>query len=416
MEVPMSGNRLILLALLVSLAGGCAQLAIKSPFQGDISRKQSLLAMDPEHIQVDTMGFADRFVTTMTSVYDQIERAAPSTAAKDAAHQLKTDLALGAISAAVNPRPIAGMIDMLVLVTLLRQISEEPWTAQMFGAETPLLIQSLRRQEADIRSLAQRYLDDSQLAELSRLTEEWRQAHPGERAVSRVHLADLPQANLPPAEAARMPKSIFGLLFFDPTANLDPAVREITLSRATSERMFFYLQRLPLLLQLQVESFYRLLLEAPRLKQALTDVSSAAQDTTHFVEIAQRFTNVVAGFPQQLSNERQQAMKAASAELTAQRDASIKQLSEAITLQREAAIQQAVTQIAAQRDQTVKVITETVRHEQQGFLADFEAIINRSINKLLGGLAVLSLLVAIVLLLARLASRILARPPLRNLP
>ena len=64
------------------------------------------------------------------------------------------------------------------------------------------------------------------------------------------------------------------LLFGDPTAHLDPAVREIALSRATSERMFFYLQRLPLLLFLQAESFYQNLLNASQYERVLGNLST----------------------------------------------------------------------------------------------------------------------------------------------
>src|SRR5688500_6817628 len=81
-------------------------------------------------------GIADRFVTTMTGIYEQLERRAVTPAAKDAAHQLKTDLALGAVSNAVNSRPIAGLMDMVVLVTLLGQIAEDPWAVQTFGHDS----------------------------------------------------------------------------------------------------------------------------------------------------------------------------------------------------------------------------------------------------------------------------------------
>src|SRR6478609_5394810 len=106
--------KVLLLVFVAGCATGCAALGIPEAWGTNVSRGESLRKMDPAHIQEDTMGFADRFVTTMASVYDEIERDAGNVRGKDAAHQLKTDLALGAVSAAVNPRPIAGMIDMFV--------------------------------------------------------------------------------------------------------------------------------------------------------------------------------------------------------------------------------------------------------------------------------------------------------------
>ena len=381
----------ILAALLAGLVSGCALLGLSS---SGPSRGESLERMDPVRIQADTMGFADRFITAMTGVYDTLERRADTPVAKDAAQQLKTDLALGAISNAVNPRPIAGMIDMVVLVTLLRQIAEAPWTRLMFGPDAPRLVEVLRRQEADVRSMASQYLTDAQLAELNQLAQQWHRAHPDDRSVSHVHLADLPEANRPPEARGKLPSSVFGLLFFDPTSNLDPAVREIALSRATSERMFFYLQRLPLLLHLQGVGFYRQLLEVPQLARAMQDASAIAGSTTRFAEVSSRFTDIVDRFPQQLSDERQQA---------------IRQLSDAIAGQREAAITQAATRIAVQRDQAIKQMAAALRREQQGFVSDLEAAIDRSIHRLLKRLAALGLILLVLVPLTALIYRHLSR-------
>lgn len=388
----MSWIRIILLALLLAPIAGCTALGIAPHSDAAAVRRESLLKMDPASIQVDTMGFADRFVTTMTGIYDEIERGTSDVATKDAAHGLKTDLALGAISAAVNPRPIAGMIDMVVLVTLLRQIAEDPWTVQTFGADAARVVQALRLQEADIRKMARRYLTDSQLAELGQLSENWHRMHPDERRVSHVHLADLPEANQAPEESAKLPNSIFALLFFDPTANLDPAIREIELSRAATERMFFYIQRLPLLLQLQAESSYRQVLDAPQLKQALDNVSAATQTAARFTEVSDRFTDVAAHLPKQLAAEREQAINDIASELTRQRDMTINRLAEAVTAERNAAITQATTQFASQRDQAVEQMAGAIRQEQDRFVSNLEAATDRAINRLLQGIGLLGVI------------------------
>jgi uncharacterized membrane protein len=348
---------------------------------------------------------------------------------------LKTDLTLGAISNAVNPRPVAGLMDMVVLVTLLRQIAEDPWTEQNFGADAAYLVQSLKRQEADIRAMAKRYLTDENLLEIGALAQKWHQAHPEDCSVSHVHLADLPEANRPPEEAGKLPSSVFALLFFDPTSNLDPAVREIQLSRATSERMFFYVQRLPLLLQLQGESFYRQLLTAPAVGRVLQDASAIAGSTTRFAETSSRFTDVVERFPQQFSREREQTLTQIAAELTQERDATIRQLADAVTAQREAAIRQlteavaaqreaairqlseavlqqrdaaivqATTQVTLQREQTIGATTGLLRQERQALVADLQAATARSIDRLLVGLALVGLVVVAVALGAALVYR-----------
>lgn len=401
--------RLVLILLLTGPVAGCGALGW-SWGRPAASRRESLEKMDPARIQIDTMGFADRFVAGMTGVCDRLESRASTPAAKDAAHQLKTDIALGAISNAVNPRPIAGMIDMVVLVTLLRQVAEDPWVGRTFGADAALLVESLKRQEADVRAMAKRYLTDAQLAEISQLADRWHAAHSAAHSVAHVHLADLPEANRPPEEGTRMPTSVFGLLFFDPTANLDPAVREIELSRGTSERMFFYLQRMPLLLQWQIEGFYRQLLEAPQLKQVLADTSAVAGSTTRFAEATSRFTDTVGAFPGHLSEQRDQAIRQMASALTQERTDTIRQLAEAVATQREAAITQATTRIAAEREQAVGQAAAALRQEQQAFVSGLEAATDRSINRLIKGLAVLcvgvaALLAGIALVFRRLPRR-----------
>lgn len=413
--------RVITSIIVACTFAGCGVLAAKkSEPEVAPTRAESLDRMDPARIQADTMGFADRFVTAMSGIYDELEKRADSPVAKAAAQQLKTDLTIGAISNAVNPRPVAGLVDMVVLVTLLRQISEDPWAQQTFGDDAAYLVKSLQRQEADIRTLARRYLTDEHLTELATLAEKWYQTHPDDRSVSHVHLADLPEANRPPQAGPEMPSSVFGLLFFDPTSNLDPAVREIEMSRATSERMFFYLQRLPMLLQLQTESFYRQVLRAPEIRQVLEDTSAVARSTTQFAETGSRFTAILGQFPEQLSREREAAIAQLAAEVAkqrdaairqladatiAERDAAIRQLADAVLKERDAAIVQATTQITRQSDQTIADMSGLMRQERQALVIDLEAATARSINRLLIGLAIVGVIVVVLSVIAALVFR-----------
>src|SRR5437667_337676 len=104
------------------------------------------------------------------------------------------------------------------------------------------------RIQGDIMGFADRFVTAmvDVYAELGQVTERWYGAHPDLRYVSHVHLAGLPVPNAPPARPEEGPGSVFAFLF-KPTPKLDPAVHEVELSRATSERMFFYLQRMPML-------------------------------------------------------------------------------------------------------------------------------------------------------------------------
>jgi len=61
---------------------------------------------------------------------------------------------IGALENAVNPNPVVGMMDMAIMVTLTREISEEPWSSALFGPENASAITSrLKIQEAAIWEL-----------------------------------------------------------------------------------------------------------------------------------------------------------------------------------------------------------------------------------------------------------------------
>lgn len=364
--------------LLVGLASGCAAQKMAPAEEGAISRRESLRKMDPVRIQGDIMGFADRFVTAMVEVYDELERRTPRTETKDIAHKLKTDMALGAISNAVNAHSITGLMDMVVMLQLQRQIAAGAWMKKTFGADADPLRNALTQEYADVHSLATRYLTDRQLAEVSQVTERWYRAHPALRYVSHVHLAGLPVPNAPPARPEEGPGSVFAFLF-NSTPKLDPAVREVELSRATSERMFFYLQRLPMLLQLQADDLYREMAAAPRFLRVLDDVSAVTASTTRFADASSRFTDIAGRYPQQLAEQRQQALQQVSSELTQQRDAAIRQMA------------------------------TSLRQEQQAFVSNLEGAADRWADHLVRCLAMLTLILLALSVMAMFAYRTVSR-------
>src|SRR5437773_1366042 len=91
-----------LILLLPAVISGCAPSKPPLAEEGALSRRESLKEMDPVRIQGDMLGFADRFVASMVDVYGELERRTSEKMTQDIAHKLKTDMALGAISNAVN--------------------------------------------------------------------------------------------------------------------------------------------------------------------------------------------------------------------------------------------------------------------------------------------------------------------------
>src|SRR5438046_1451946 len=79
--------------------------------------------IDPARLQAQLMDFSDSYVTTISDACDQLAAEVKSPAVKRAALMGKLGAARGAFINASNPNPVAGLMDMLVLVTLQSQSS-----------------------------------------------------------------------------------------------------------------------------------------------------------------------------------------------------------------------------------------------------------------------------------------------------
>jgi hypothetical protein len=109
--------------------------------------------------------------------------------------------------------------------------------------------------------------------ELDSIMKDWRERNPNIRYVSYVHFADFAKSigRGGPGDAGQ--GGLFQLLGLDPLANLDPAVREITQSRQLAERAIYYAQRVPNLLDMQVELLTNRVVAMPETRRVLEDAS-----------------------------------------------------------------------------------------------------------------------------------------------
>ncbi len=220
-------------------------------------------------MQSDVQNFADDLITAVADTYGDVETRANTPAKRSFVQTQKVEIASSALENAVNVHPFGGLMDTVVLITLVRECNEDPATRDVLGTDYPVIERMLVMQEATAWRLAARYLSDDRLAELRRDIAAWRAANPQQRYVAHVHLIDFLIANPNLSQAqARNPGSIFALLFIDPLSGIDPAVRELEQSRDTAERMFFYMQRLPLLISWRVEIQYQQMLSTPQVGQA----------------------------------------------------------------------------------------------------------------------------------------------------
>jgi hypothetical protein len=178
-------------------------------------------------------------------------------------------------------------LDMMVLATLSRMVVEDDKVSEQFGERATPLRDAHRRLEALARDLAKDVITPDQFAQLQRVIDEWRERNPHVRAVSYVHFRDFAKSiGRPKPDENVSPGGLFAVLGIDPLSTLDPAVRELAQSRELAERTIYYAQRMPSLIDMQVERLTDQFATTPETKRLLANVdraAGAAEATGHVV-------------------------------------------------------------------------------------------------------------------------------------
>ena len=373
--------RALLPALAFALAG-CASHGGAQKANGSGQPSPNPQQINTRLLQLDVMNFADRFSVRMTDSFDQLADASTTTAAKDMALRRKIDITTASFINAVNINPVLGLTDMLAMVRLIRLSCEEPWFTNMFGENAQRLVAVLRVEEEDIWRVGARYLTPDQLEELRHATDHWWHDHPDQRYVAMVRLSDFPEASSAQAAAVHGPRSVFALLFADPLAGIDPAVREVERSREAAERMFFYVQRMPLLISWETEAMSRRILTAPQVQQFVDSSTKFSTSTTRFADSTKNLADSFKGYPQFLTEERQRTVEQVAKTVAVERNAAVLQLSDVVNDEREQILHLATTRVSAERDSTITQLTAAIQSQREGLVRDVESASDRSMNRL----------------------------------
>jgi len=310
-----------LVCLLALLGQGCAGPVRLLPLP--TTAPATAVKTDRAQMQGDLMNFADDLITSVADVYGDIEKRATDPKKMSFVQMQKIEIASSALENAVNVHTFAGLMDTVVLITLMRGGNEDPSVAAALGEDYPAVMNMLTSQQETAWKLAARYLPSDDLLELRAAIRKWRDDNPQQRYVAHVHLIDFLISDSSYQGRSRNPGSIFSLLFIDPLSQLDPAVRELQQSRDTAERMFFYVQRMPLLLSWRVEQQYHRMLAAPQVTQALTDATAFTDSSGKLVDVAAQMAKTLEAFRTDLETERKGAIDQLAQATQAASDAAI---------------------------------------------------------------------------------------------
>lgn len=396
-------GRLPLLAGLCMACYGSISGCAKGPAPSTVTAQPALfIATDPRRVQSVTMSFAQRYITAMADIYDRMQLTATTPEARLMAQRMKILSGTGAMGNAVDPQPVAGLMDMAIMVRLNRQIAEDPWVAREFGPEAAeALVAVLQRQEQDIWAIAASHVSPERIDELDQLVKRWRDEHPDQRYISGARLADFPES------ARSGGDSVFVLINLDPFHGLDPAVKEVSETRVMAERLFFYLRHMPMLMSWQADTLFDQMVADPEMTKLFGNAATIAGSSKTFTDASAQFSKS--------SSEVAQSVERFRLQLPDQQRQLVSDLGDLIARQREGAVGQATTQVSLHREMTIQQLATSIAEQQELMTRNLQLISERSIDHTYQAARSLMLItVGTVLLAFVLYRRLLAPRPERK--
>jgi hypothetical protein len=255
-----------------------------------------------EVLASQVMRFADNYAFTVAQATDELSDTLPTPQAKLEAVRWKLGQATAAFINASGPNPALNALDLVVLATVSRMVLEDE-VHRVYGPAALPLLETHRRLETNAWAAVNRVLKPAQQQELRDMIDQWRLRNPSQRYVATTRFRELAEVlGKMRQEGPQSAGSIFGLLYLDPFAGLDPTAQAIEETRQLAERAMYYSQRMPMLLNWQVQVLTFQLTAQPDVKQVLEEVARVTRSTEAFAQLADRV-------PQLLTEQRQAAIQ-----------------------------------------------------------------------------------------------------------
>ncbi len=286
---------LVFLGVLALATSGCGHLFRSSPPKAKVGSleptagEQVPLAV----LQIEVMRFADSYAWLEAQAADDFVARAARPQARMAGVKWKLGQATAAFNDATGPSAVLNTLDLVILATASRMVVEDHGV-EMFGEAVSPIIETQRRLETNAWGLARRALKPDQEKELMRMIEAWRRQNPDQRYVGAIRFRELAAAVGKAQQVATPPpSSIFSLLFINPLSGMDPTATAIQETRELAERAMYYSQRMPTLLNWQVQLLSLQLASEPETKQILSDAERLTRSTEAFAQVADQLPKLI---------------------------------------------------------------------------------------------------------------------------
>ncbi len=217
-----------------------------------------------------------------------------------------------AYTIATGPNAVANALDMVVLTAMSHMVIDDRTLADQFGTQVTILREAYATLDTESWDLLTGFVTPEQATAVRTALAEWRAKNPHQHSVSYVHFRDF--ASSP--EAIRSQRllggsSVLSLLGLDPLSTLDPTVQEFARTRQAVERAMYFMQRAPMLMDMQVTRVTYQFAVAPESRALLTDLNRTSLAAESAGKLADKL-------PQVLAQEREAAIRQIMASIESQ--------------------------------------------------------------------------------------------------
>jgi hypothetical protein len=223
------------------------------------------------------------------------------------------------VSIATGPNPLANLLDLMAQTMSTRLVLEERWVQSTNGAAFQPWLEACRTLETNAWKLVDATLKPEQQREVRKVIRQWAESNASAEMSLFTRPTEFSTVIRKSGEKAENPGSLFGLVGLDPTEGLQPAVREATRARLFADRAMYMAQRMPFLLNWQIELLSDRLLNDGQVTNALNSAQRLSL-------AAESVSQTAAQLPDRITAER----KAILAELETQQG-KLRELSDGVT-------------------------------------------------------------------------------------
>jgi len=306
---------LLLTVAIFAVASGCSLIettvdlpvrAVKAVLPGGVETEP----VDPVDLQEDMLRFADNFVTSTSGAIERLQRDGKPIPREELL-SIKITLATDVYGLASGSNALANLVSLTVLASGARWRVQDYWLPKVYGLSADPMLKTLESRESEIWAIAQRVLTPAMQTELRHSINEWHQrsgSPDGElEAFASTRLVSDVTQHSEKQKTSLMPSSVFALLDIDPLSGLDPATRELTETRLFAERALFMGQRMPVVLQWQMELLSIRAMSGPQVKELISG-------TTQIGSAADRLSLMMEKLPTEFTAEREKLVHALKTE------------------------------------------------------------------------------------------------------